>query len=611
MDTMHEIRSRPRTRSGRGRRYGRNCGFAVTLGAMVLFVLAACGDDAVTEPEAGPLPGSGEIAAPTPVISLIAPSRAVAGTTETLTLIVRGEGFVARSRIRYAGAERATQFVSATELRTAVTDHDLAQAGDVPVTVHTPGPGGGTAAPTTFEIRPAGGPVPEPAPEIHELSPARITAGWPGPFTLAVKGANFTPATRVTWNGTARETHYINARELRTPVSVSDVALPAEVIIGVDAAAGHTASQHVFPIVLRAPSRIEVTASAGGWLWQGDTMSLTAVARDLAGNAIPHWSFEWSSANGGILEVSAAGLVRGREPGRTEIRATAGSVTGTRTIGVYASPAFDLLFDVGSSDARRIVRWSPGSGLQPRMLTSGISYDPFPSPDGSRIAFTGVVGGNRDIYTIDRNGLGLVRLTTGAATDDEASWSPDGSRIAFRSTRSGAPEVWVMNADGTDQRRLTGPTEGWEVGVESFDPAWSPDSRHIVYAKREGSDTDLWIMAADGGGKRRLTSGQGGDTDPVWSPDGRTVTFRRTVEARALLATVEVGSGQPIHSIEHATDGRAPAISPDGKWTAYTQSATEPLGALMAMPADGTDRPRTVRASAIGGGVNPQWIRRR
>lgn len=34
-------------------------------------------------------------------------------------------------------------------------------------------------------------------------------------------------------------------------------------------------------------------------------------------------------------------------------------------------------------------------------------------------------------------------------------WSPDGSRIVFVSDRSGADEIWVINADGSGLLRLT------------------------------------------------------------------------------------------------------------------------------------------------------------
>ena len=572
--------------------------------AMALALLA-CSSESITEGESG----GGQSPAPAPVVSALVPASVVAGSQNDLTLTVRGEGFVSRSRIRFGGGDRETEFVSATELRTVVPAQDLVTAAVVPVTVRTPGPGGGTAPATGFTIRQVDGPLP--APVISALSPAQITAGWPGGFTLVVKGDNFTTASRILWNGTPAETHYISNSELRTPVAADDVVFPGDIRITVESAPGGASVERIFPVKLRTPSRVDVTSAAGGWLWVGDTMTLGAVARDLAGTEIPHWTFEWSSVKEELVTVDVSGRLTGVAKGRTQIRATAGDVTGVMNVAVHEGPAYDLVYDVGTHEERRIVRWTPGSARNPiTVTTGGISFDPSPSPEGDRMAFTGIVDGNRDIYTIDRNGGGLVRLTTTEAADDEAAWSPDGVKIAFRSTRSGVPEVWVMNADGSDQRKLTGPEDGWYWNEVSLSPAWSPDSRFIVYAKRESNDADIWIMNADGTGKRRLTSGSAQDSDPVWSADGAYVTFRRAEGAQVIFVSVSAANGMTRGDLVQGTYGRAPSYSPDGKWMAYTQTGAEPASPLMVEPVDTGDWPRVVRGSAVGGGHNPQWIKR-
>jgi Tol biopolymer transport system component len=49
------------------------------------------------------------------------------------------------------------------------------------------------------------------------------------------------------------------------------------------------------------------------------------------------------------------------------------------------------------------------------------------------------------------------------------SWSPDGTKIVFVSTRDGNYEIYVMNADGSGQMRLTNNNDGdeyprWRIG---------------------------------------------------------------------------------------------------------------------------------------------------
>jgi Tol biopolymer transport system component len=69
--------------------------------------------------------------------------------------------------------------------------------------------------------------------------------------------------------------------------------------------------------------------------------------------------------------------------------------------------------------------------------------------------------GGRKLWTIDRSGRGLHRLTTGQGNDDFApTWSPDGARIAF--TRNDT--LFVMREDGTHVRSL---------GVRAGLPDWS------------------------------------------------------------------------------------------------------------------------------------------
>jgi hypothetical protein len=88
---------------------------------------------------------------PAPVASSLSPSSANAGAPN-FTLTVNGSGFVSSSMVRWNGADRATTFVSASQLRAAIAASDIAAAGSVPVGVFTAAPGGGTSATQTFTV---------------------------------------------------------------------------------------------------------------------------------------------------------------------------------------------------------------------------------------------------------------------------------------------------------------------------------------------------------------------------------------------------------------------------------------------------------------------------
>ena len=88
--------------------------------------------------------------------------------------------------------------------------------------------------------------------------------------------------------------------------------------------------------------------------------------------------------------------------------------------------------------------------------------------EGARIAFVSDRDGDSDIYVMNADGSGVVRLTKDSAEDWLPAWSPDGGRVAFASDRDGDFEIYVMNADGSGVVQLTDNSD------HDLMPAWSP-----------------------------------------------------------------------------------------------------------------------------------------
>ena len=116
--------------------------------------------------------------------------------------------------------------------------------------------------------------------------------------------------------------------------------------------------------------------------------------------------------------------------------------------------------------ASDIVNPAMGYTLLTEQVTDG---SPVFSPDGRFIAFSAsaqVSGGAHDIYRLNRDGSGRVRLTqtplwVSVQPDDapqwnnvSPAWSPDGTQIAFLTDRTGRWELWLMNADGSNPRPM-------------------------------------------------------------------------------------------------------------------------------------------------------------
>ena len=84
-----------------------------------------------------------------------------------------------------------------------------------------------------------------------------------------------------------------------------------------------------------------------------------------------------------------------------------------------------------------------------KRLTFHARYDIAPafSPDGRRIAFTSSADGNWEIYVINADGTGLVRITRNPASEANPVWSPDGTKLVFSSNRSGKFAIYETTID--------------------------------------------------------------------------------------------------------------------------------------------------------------------
>src|SRR6266536_6526960 len=88
------------------------------------------------------------------------------------------------------------------------------------------------------------------------------------------------------------------------------------------------------------------------------------------------------------------------------------------------------------------------------LLAAAVSAGASVTPGlNGRVVFQSSRSGNSDIYAMNPDGSGLVRLTRSRAFDGLPGWSPTASKVLFESDRNAAgyedSDVYVMNADGS------------------------------------------------------------------------------------------------------------------------------------------------------------------
>ena len=180
-----------------------------------------------------------------------------------------------------------------------------------------------------------------------------------------------------------------------------------------------------------------------------------------------------------------------------------------------------------------------GSGMKRLTNYNVYTAEGVLSPDGRRIVFTSLKDGDLEIYTMNVDGSDVKRLTSTAGYDGGPWWSPDGSKIVYRAhhpkdsvelkqyrdllaqgfIRPSKVELFVMNADGSDNRQIT------NLGGANFGPSWTPDGKRIIFSSNHqnprSGNFDLFLVDLDGRNLERVTTNGTFDGFPMFSPDGK------------------------------------------------------------------------------------------
>jgi uncharacterized protein YjdB len=212
----------------------------------------------------------------------------------------------------------------------------------------------------------------------------------------------------------------------------------------------------------------------------GQTTQLTASPRDSIGTPLPDRALGWTSSNGAVATVSAAGLVVGAQAGTVTMTATSEGKSGTARIVVLARPVSSVI--VSPSQAAII----PGQSLK---LSVVITDDNGTLLTGRPVQYR---SGNTSIAQVSSDGTitgvneGTTRITvtsenrTGGA-DVVVSASP------IASVRINAPVAEM--AIGATQKLVATPLDAGNNALPARPVTWRSGATSIATVAEDGSVT--------------------------------------------------------------------------------------------------------------------------
>jgi acylaminoacyl-peptidase len=264
------------------------------------------------------------------------------------------------------------------------------------------------------------------------------------------------------------------------------------------------------------------------------------------------------------------------------------------------------------------------AGEQPGVITAKDVFDfefvndPQISPDGKRIVyargFADIMSDQwcSNLWIINFDGSEHRPLTTGKTNDGSPRWSPDGKQIIYISTRDGSPQVYKLKPD-TGQTQVLTNIKTPPIG----NLAWSPDGKHIGFSafvpsgQRKIAEMPspppgakwakpamvidrlkyraagigyvsgyihLFVMPAEGGIPRQISKGNFNHLGNIaWTPDSKYILMavNRKDEFEYYKNATEIYEFKVADGMMRALTDRkgpdsTPAVSPDGKYIAYT-----------------------------------------
>jgi eukaryotic-like serine/threonine-protein kinase len=301
------------------------------------------------------------------------------------------------------------------------------------------------------------------------------------------------------------------------------------------------------------------------------------------------------------------GDLRQNEPRPSRRLIDGGFVVGSYVPGARADQGYLLSLREGMLSARLFNPTTTTASGEPVMLAEEVpALDPpaaFSASSTGSLAFTASTSADRSrLVWIDRSGKELGALGQ-TSYGSNVSISPNGRQIVFDSIESDRRTRRIWTAD---------PVRGVVTLVATAPVSWIPATSNtgdVAYAAAR--TLFLTRPSADGSGDAVYRSPNGGLPNG-WSPDGRFLIFNELHPTRrADLYVLSIERRQAIPLVVTDADEWPAALSPDGKWIAFSSDETGTREVYVRdfapgrVPAVGTVKLRV----STSGGDKPRWHR--
>ncbi|MCG3163293.1 MAG: Protein TolB [Acidobacteria bacterium] len=271
--------------------------------------------------------------------------------------------------------------------------------------------------------------------------------------------------------------------------------------------------------------------------------------------------FVMNADGGNLRRLTQGGFNPAWSPGGDEIVYATSPANSPHSRGDANSQLW--VVNVTTGEQRRIDTGSGKDAVQPSW-----------SPSGARIAYWGLRGTHRDIWTVPSRGGEPAAVTNDEATDWNPVWSPDGKYLYFASDSHGAMRFWRAPIDQTTGQTLGEREAVTGSGAESWHPSFSRDGKRLAYVNyivkenilRFEFDPQREIIT---GQQTPITGGARRVTAPELSPNGQWLAYYTFGSPQEDIFIVRQDGSEPRQLTNDRFRDRVPRWSPDGKRIAF------------------------------------------